>query len=189
VADDGYLDDWAAEVLADPIAKQRRAASDFPTQRGIVDARVFLPNTPGFQGWRLGQEAYEVYESSGVDYADGVAAYRREIEYDRDVYERFVLEEPILDVGGGVGTVREFLPPGVRYLSVDPYVSAGTYSIPLEGSADYQGAIETDEQGPTRRHPGAARLAHEVGRGSQKRNGTCPHFVKAPSKTRITTPV
>lgn len=33
-------------------------------------------------------------------------------------------------------------------VTVDPYASSGTYPIPIEGSADYQGAVEADVETP-----------------------------------------
>ncbi|MEX2625799.1 MAG: hypothetical protein WD225_02885 [Ilumatobacteraceae bacterium] len=45
----------------------------------------------------------------------------------------------------GLCTASATLSNGV---TVDPYASAGTYPIPIEGSADYQGAVEADVETP-----------------------------------------
>ena len=116
------LDTWVQDLLADPKTKQPAALEDFPRMGGYLDARVLLQNTPGFKRWKLGQSEYETYESTGAAYGDGIESYLKEIEYDRETYEEFRMSGKILDVGGGAGTVREFLPPDVNFVSVDPFV-------------------------------------------------------------------
>jgi len=115
------LDKWVDEILADPITKLPAKESDFPRVGEHVDARVYLRNTPGFKEWQSGQDHYEQYESSGVGYRNLVEQYLDEIEYDRPTYEAFRMTGSILDVGGGSGTVREFLDPSVQFVSIDPF--------------------------------------------------------------------
>lgn len=117
------LDEWVGEVLADPISKLSASMADFPKVNGHIDARVFLRNTPGFQKWETGQKHYEEYETSGVGYRNEIEQYKKEIEYDGPTYAVFRLAGRIVDVGGGAGTVREFLPSSVEFISVDPFAS------------------------------------------------------------------
>jgi SAM-dependent methyltransferase len=116
------LDDWVVAILADPVTKQRAAPSDFGGAAGVVDARIYLRNTLGFADWESGQVAYERWEVSGAGYQNEVARYRAEIERDRPTYERFKLTGTILDVGGGAGTVREFLAADARFVAIDPFI-------------------------------------------------------------------
>lgn len=88
-----------------------------------------LKNTYGYKSWQDGQAFYEKWEGSGQGYSNQVSKYYAEIEYDRDIYEHFKLSGDILDVGGGLGTVREFLGESTRLVSIDPFIDA-PMSIP-----------------------------------------------------------
>lgn len=132
-----YLDDWAASVLADPVSKEPRRLEDFSFIDGVLDARVYLRSSAGFKEWADGQAHYEQWESSSAGYRDSIEAYLREIEYDAEVYSHFDLSAPIIDVGGGSGTVREFLAESAEYLSVDPFIEA-PHQIPPSKAAAYR---------------------------------------------------
>lgn len=119
-----YLDDWAASILAHPVTKQAAHPGDFKRPNGIIDARVELKNTYGYSDWSTGQQVYEQWEQDGEDFKREVEAFRNQIAYDRPVYEHFPMTGDVLDVGGLVGTVREFLPAGTRFVSVDPFIDA-----------------------------------------------------------------
>jgi ubiquinone/menaquinone biosynthesis C-methylase UbiE len=111
--------------LADPVTKEPTTVHAFPEIKGVRDARVFLKNTYGFSEWEQGQVEYEKEMSPSGDYSQGtVQQYLDEIAYDRPVYEHFLLNGVILDVGGGAGTLREFLPKTANCVSVDPYINA-----------------------------------------------------------------
>lgn len=113
------LESWAYTLLADPITKTTTESNKFPLVRNIIDARVFLKNTCGYVEWSDGQDEYESYvENDKID----TTGYQKEITYDRPVYEHFQMDGIILDVGGGVGTLREFLPNTAKYISIDPYI-------------------------------------------------------------------
>lgn len=127
--DSQYLDDWAISILSDPITKEPCSVDIFKVVRGIIDARVFMKNTFGYSDWEIGQDAYEVWEASGTGYKNEVMQYKKEIAYDRPIYDNFKLKGDILDVGGGTGTVREFLDRDARYISVDPFIDA-VFKIP-----------------------------------------------------------
>lgn len=117
------LDDFVLSVIADPITKMPIKIADCPFLHGLIDLRVYLKNSPGFDLWMNGQDEYEqILKSGGAIEENSIAGYRDEIEYDRVIYKHFGLFGNVLDVGGGVGTIREFLDPTVNYLSVDPYI-------------------------------------------------------------------
>jgi ubiquinone/menaquinone biosynthesis C-methylase UbiE len=122
------LEPHVLSLLADPVTKQPAAAAAFREINGVLDARVFLKNTHGFIEWADGQDEmerlYKTCEASGSGYRDRVKSCLAQIEYDRPVYEHFHMSGSILDVGGGVGTVREFLPETVQFVSIDPYINA-----------------------------------------------------------------
>lgn len=119
----GNLDPRVVAILADPITKQPVPPTAFPLVGGVLDARIFLKNTHGFIPWAKGQENYEASEGSD-ELSSDVKPYLAEIEYDRPVYEHFALNGAVVDIGGGVGTVREFLPDSAWHVSIDPYINA-----------------------------------------------------------------
>ena len=116
------LNDWAKSVLADPITKEVKKSEEFQLVDGVIDARVFLPNTHGFSEWSVGQEAFESLEETAHYSRKPVEFFKNEIRNDQPIYQHFDLQEPILDVGGSIGLLREFLPPGTKYLVVDPFI-------------------------------------------------------------------
>lgn len=61
--------------------------------------------------------------------------YAKEIKYDRPVYDHFQMRGRILDVGGGAGSVREFLPSDTQFVSVDPYINAPVEITPARLAA------------------------------------------------------
>ena len=118
------LEDWVIEKLADPITKNHLPVKLFKKVNGIIDARVYLKNTHGFNKWQIGQNEYELWSTSGEGYDNQLKSYLKEIEYDRPVYQHFKMDKYILDVGGLVGTVREFLNEDCKFVSVDPFLEA-----------------------------------------------------------------
>lgn len=116
-----YLEPWVTSILANPISKQPIDIGDLVYSHGVPDARVFLKNTHGYSGWAQGQNEYESWAVTDNTSAD---EYKTEIDYDRPIYTHFSLTGRILDCGGGAGTVREFLPRDVEFVSVDPWLFA-----------------------------------------------------------------
>lgn len=111
-------------MIADPITKLPKRITECFFKNGVVDLRVYLKNSPGYDLWMNGQEEFEkILKAGGAIEENSLAGYEDEIEYDRVVYEQFRLLGSVLDVGGGVGTIREFLDPTVNYISVDPHIS------------------------------------------------------------------
>ena len=124
-----HLEDWVVNILTDPVSKKSRLPHDFQSINGIIDARVFLKNTYGFTDWKIGQAVFEQEEVSGAGYKNQVSAYKKEIDYDRPIYQHFKMKGDILDLGGLSGTVREFLSEDTRFVSVDPFID-GIFQIP-----------------------------------------------------------
>ena len=119
-----FIDNWVESILANPVTKQPCASDNFEIRNGVIDARVYLKNSPGYHAWLDGQDEYEDWAKSGDGYDNKVENYTKEIEYDKTVYDQFEISGDFLDCGGGVSTVREFLPPDVRSVSLDPYIDA-----------------------------------------------------------------
>lgn len=119
-----FLDDWASSVLADPITKEPKQPQDFAVTQGVLDARVLLKNSMGFSVWDSGQTHFEDLEISKHYLRKSKESFDQEILRDAVVYETIHLEEPILDVGGSCGLLREFLKPDSKYLVVDPFINA-----------------------------------------------------------------
>ncbi|HLJ51214.1 MAG TPA: class I SAM-dependent methyltransferase [Bryobacteraceae bacterium] len=92
---------------------------------GVYD---FTPAWPSFlkhhSTWNAGQNDY-LRCARKLAYADDYEAYLREIDSVREVYtSAFSLLGTILDVGGGQGRLRHFLPPNSTYVSLDPWAEA-----------------------------------------------------------------
>ena len=130
------LDQWCLDILADPITKQKAKIDDFNFIDGVIDARIFLKNTHGFKGWKDGQDVFEISVTTNEYYRNEIEAYKKEIEYDKPIYEHFKLYGDILDVGGLAGTPREFLNEGQRYISIDPFIT-GLSQVPLAQKKAY----------------------------------------------------
>lgn len=126
------LQPWVRSILADPITKQPVSPDAFPYVNGILDARVFLKSTFGYEDWTAGQEKYEILAGKERSSAAG---YQAEITRDRPTYEHYRLAGRILDCGGGVGTVREFLPPDAQHVSTDPWLQAPFVDRPIRKAA------------------------------------------------------
>lgn len=126
------LDAWVLSSLADPVTKRPASIEQFPHRDGVIDARVFLRHTHGYSAWAEGQIEWERW-------AEGDSCseehYRREIEYDRPTYRHFTLRGRILDCGGAAGSVREFLPEDVQFVSTDPWLQAPFANSPARRAA------------------------------------------------------
>jgi SAM-dependent methyltransferase len=125
---------WLLSILADPVTKQPCQADAFPRTQGAMDARVFLKNTYGFDKWLSGQEEYEDW-ADNVRKTTTVAEELEGIKGVRPVYEYFPMAGRILDVGGGAGRVREFLPDDAEFVSTDPWSLAQAYFSDAEKAA------------------------------------------------------
>jgi hypothetical protein len=92
------IDPWVTTILADPINKQHVSINNFPLINNIIDARIFLKNTPGYSKWMSCQDKYV---NLMLNDKSTKAYYANEIEYDKPIYDHFKLKGRILDVGGG----------------------------------------------------------------------------------------
>ena len=113
------LDQWVLDILVDPISKMHKSKDEFPCKNQILDAKVDLKNSPGFDEWKIGQDYYESWANSNfketnleneINGINGVSS----------VYKKFPLTGKILDVGGGCGRLRHFLNENDNYISTDP---------------------------------------------------------------------
>ena len=114
------LDDWVQDILANPITKKKASLEDFQFINGIIDARIFLKNSPGYEIWEEGQIEYESLYEKGEFYKDDLDNYKKEIDYDSPIYKEFPISGKVLDVGGGAGTLREFMKDSNNLVSIDP---------------------------------------------------------------------
>jgi SAM-dependent methyltransferase len=116
------LEKWVEDLLVHPVSKLPLNKSQFRNVDGYIDARIFLKNSLNFNEWSSGQIQYENWESKGGWNSNDVSMYLNEVKIDSLVYDKYRMTGRILDVGGGVGTVREYLDSSVQYLSVDPFI-------------------------------------------------------------------
>lgn len=124
------LEQWVLDILAHPVTKLAASPHEIGMlPSGVVDARIHLRNTIGFQVWDSGQVAYERWEKRTA------ADYQAEIAMDAPVYERVKMSGAVLDVGGGHGAVREFLPKGTRFISIDPFADILNHVSPAKKAA------------------------------------------------------
>ena len=73
------LGDFHLSLLADPITKQPTTPASFKSVKGVLDGRVFLKNTHGFEEWVDGQDEYEnVFkeEVSAEEYCEVAPTHR-----------------------------------------------------------------------------------------------------------------
>jgi len=116
------FEDWCQDMLSDPITKKSVKLGHFKMVNGLLDARVFLRNTCGYDSWQVGQIEFEQWESSGEG-RDRLLQYLNEIDYDSEIYRYYNLDGTILDCGGGICTTRNFIDSNTRIISLDPYVN------------------------------------------------------------------
>lgn len=106
----------------------------FSTALGFPDFRI--ENLQGdvlLHEWAKSQASYERSEEP-ID----VAAALANINGCREVYLRLPpISGRFLDVGGGYGLVRHFLPPNVEYLSIDPWTGTMHQAHKLSQDSDY----------------------------------------------------
>jgi ubiquinone/menaquinone biosynthesis C-methylase UbiE len=115
------LQPWLTAILANPVTKQPCQPEAFNNVQGVIDARVFLKNTHGYSDWAESQHSYEESSENRENTAEG---YQLIINYDRPIYQHYPMTGRILDCGGGIGTVREFLANDVECVSTDPWLQA-----------------------------------------------------------------
>tara|TARA_B100000519_G_scaffold95239_1_gene82702 strand:+ start:1428 stop:2240 length:813 start_codon:yes stop_codon:yes gene_type:complete len=115
------LQPWVLKVLANPITKKHCKQEDLKSIKGIIDARVYLKNTNGYDTWEFGQEDY-ISSRSKVHPTITAEDYRHWILQSKPVYDYFKMTGRILDVGGADGIVRQHLPKDIEFVSTDPWI-------------------------------------------------------------------
>jgi ubiquinone/menaquinone biosynthesis C-methylase UbiE len=119
------MDEWVINIIADPVTKMSKQSKDFKKIENFIDARVFLKNTFGWKTWKAGQKFYEKWLEKGeVSYLNNEPDFEKIKLLEKPVYKNFNLRGNILDIGGGVGTLREFLKPNDKYLCIDPHYNS-----------------------------------------------------------------
>ena len=114
------LEDWVKGILAHPVTKETIQLKAIASKGKIPDATVFLKNTKGWFEWVEGQSQFERWLRKGEYKSYKKTKYRNEKQAMEKLYKKLSLKGVILDVGGSVGTLREFLKPNTKYLSLDP---------------------------------------------------------------------
>ena len=122
----GTVDRWVLETLADPLTKLSATPNEIGIAGGVIDARRFLKNTIGFVQWDDGQSAYEGWEKATVE------DYEKEREADKPVYCHIKMSGRVLDVGGSIGSIRDFLPKETQFVSVDPFLACVDHIPPAK---------------------------------------------------------
>lgn len=129
------LEDWVLEILVDPLTKETIKVNQSKSIKGILDLRHSLINDINFTIWQKSQEAFENWVIKDKEYTFSKKLnYKLEIKNVKPVYDYFNLKGKILDVGGHIGTLREFLTNEQKYISIDPfigcleYISEGKYN-------------------------------------------------------------
>jgi|GEM_PF-558985 len=120
------LDLWVREKLCDPVTKApltdkgsflvSPTGKEYGTICGAFDFRLSLSHE-----WLEGQKGYEHFHET---IQDDRLDYKQEIEGIREIYDAFPLQGKVLDVGGGVGRLRAFIPKENHsdFVSIDPFV-------------------------------------------------------------------
>jgi SAM-dependent methyltransferase len=117
------IESWLIDLIADPVTKEPKRVEEFARAHDVIDARVLLKNTSGFEDWQSGQQEYEEWAGK-VRKTSTIEEELKGIQGARPVYEKFPMQGRVLDVGGGAGRVREFLPENVQLVSTDPWAMA-----------------------------------------------------------------
>jgi ubiquinone/menaquinone biosynthesis C-methylase UbiE len=132
-----YLDNWIKTLIRHPVTKLTTELDDFETINGFLDLRIPLRNTLGYKSWKAGQNFFENWEQHGSGYVNGTESYLEEINADKEIYDKFVLEDSVLDVGGLSGTLRHFITQDCKYVCIDPFENA-PHAFPKEKKEAYK---------------------------------------------------
>jgi ubiquinone/menaquinone biosynthesis C-methylase UbiE len=126
------LDSWVKEILVDPISKKPFTSSEaekfnteigiqYHFEAGVPDFRVGMRKVS--KDWAEGQAEYEKFLDKYLDNGEADPNfYKQEQQVDAPMYERLPLLGRTIDVGGGLGAVRQYMTAGQEYISIDPAV-------------------------------------------------------------------
>jgi len=115
------IEDWLQKIIVDPITKKKEINKKVKSHNNIIDATVYLRNTLGWNEWRKGQNKFESWLSNGEYRTQLKTNFTHEKQEISRVYKNFDLSGIIVDVGGSVGTLREFVSSNSKFVSVDPH--------------------------------------------------------------------
>ena len=122
------LDDWVLEILTHPLTKKKILIDQTNKIDGILDLRNPLTKYSDFNKWKKSQNEFENWVINDKEYKFSKNYnYRKEIIQVKPVYDHFKIKGKILDVGGHIGTLREFLDNNDKYISVDPFIGCLKY--------------------------------------------------------------
>jgi ubiquinone/menaquinone biosynthesis C-methylase UbiE len=126
---------WLEAILTDPVSKAPLIKKDnsYCSQDGNVFNVYYIKETvPDFrvhinqqeEEWHKGQDAYESWMNKYLDNAEKNSQYYPdEKKRDEPMYKRLALEGRVLDVGGNLGAIRQYMAQEQEYCSVDPFIN------------------------------------------------------------------
>lgn len=126
------IDDWISAALVCPIAKtpvvlddgwyRSEAGFRFPNVDGVPDFRV--PAHANISEWQSAQIHFENWASGWFNQAEAIPDFYERLDNgDGVVYKEIPLIGSVLDVGGQLGFIRNYMGDGQRYCSIDPFVA------------------------------------------------------------------
>lgn len=128
------LDEWAKELIVDPLGKERLVNDQdgnyliasygrkWPIVDGVYDLRLLDNTTTEDQRkWTEGQTHYELRSRESAS-RDCEQDYEAEIASVADVYREIPIVGSCLDIGGNQGRLRHFLSPDQPYICCDPFL-------------------------------------------------------------------
>jgi ubiquinone/menaquinone biosynthesis C-methylase UbiE len=132
------MEQWVNNILVDPVTKLPKKLTNFKKIENLVDARVYLKNTYGWKDWKLGQKFYESWLENGeLSFLNKETDFETSKRLEKSIYDKLKLKGKILDVGGGVGTLRDFLKSNDKYLCIDPHYKS-LKKIPIKKKIIYK---------------------------------------------------
>ena len=125
------LEKWLLNILIDPLTFKNISINDSKKINGILDLRSSLLNKPKFNKWKKSQFEFEKWIKNDAEYKFSKKNnYLNEIRFIKPVYSYFKISGKILDVGGHIGTLREFINKDDYYVSIDPFIDCLSFVSP-----------------------------------------------------------
>ena len=115
------IEEWVKKILVHPLTKNKIKIRDIVNKKNIPDATIFLKNTKGWIQWSIGQTKFEKWLRGGEYKSKQELKYKIEKESMKKIYKKLYFNGIVVDVGGSVGTLREFLHSDVKFVSIDPH--------------------------------------------------------------------
>jgi ubiquinone/menaquinone biosynthesis C-methylase UbiE len=113
------IEDWLQKILVNPITKKKENRQLDKSQ--IFNASIYLKNTYGWSEWEKGQNKFETWLSKGEYKSESKTNFIKEKKEISKLYKNFDLSGIIVDLGGSVGTLREFISSNSKFVSIDPH--------------------------------------------------------------------